>query len=327
MRSPRITAIFGLVLVLCLAGSALVVRQVDRMRAGATLEEVLYIPSSKTLKRMSLGFNGLMADIYWTRAVQYFGSKHHVRADQYQLLAPLLDITTDLDPHLVVAYQFGSIFLSQKPPEGAGQPQLAAALVEKGIRENPDNHYLYLNLGWIEYEMKDYAAASRAFERGSKVKNAPPSFKIMAAAMAQHGGNVATARYLWTELYNTTQDKSIRANAIKRLQALQVDEDIAALESALQQFKSQMGRYPEGWGELRRAGWRGPTVDPVGNPYRIMPDGRVQVAEPDSLPFITRGLPSGTAPALFNPITKKQQEAIKAAESGAAPAASQNSKR
>ena len=26
---------------------------------------------------MSLGYDGLLADIYWTRAVQYFGGKHH----------------------------------------------------------------------------------------------------------------------------------------------------------------------------------------------------------------------------------------------------------
>jgi len=29
---------------------------------------------------------------------------------RYDLLYPLLDITTDLDPHLIVAYEFGSCF-------------------------------------------------------------------------------------------------------------------------------------------------------------------------------------------------------------------------
>jgi hypothetical protein len=314
MKSRRITAIFLMLLILCLTGSALVVRRVDHLRSEATLTEVLYIPSARTLKRMSLGFNGLLADVYWTRAVQYFGSKHHTNSKQYDLLAPLLDITTDLDPHLIVAYQFGSIFLSQKPPEGAGRPEQAAALVEKGIRENPKEPHLYLNLGWIQYsELKDSAAASRTFERGSHVPGAPPALRVLAAAMAQHGGDIATARLLWTQMYKSTEDKSLRANAIKRLQALQVDEDVPLLESVLQQYKGLAGRYPANWAELQATGWRGPTVDPAGNPYRIMADGRVQVEDPDKLPFISKGLPAGVAPSILSPTTRKQQDAIKEA--------------
>ena len=66
-----------------LACAILLLRRIDRLRAGATLEEVLYIPSPKALKRMSLGYTGLTADIYWTRAVQYFGGKHRARAREY----------------------------------------------------------------------------------------------------------------------------------------------------------------------------------------------------------------------------------------------------
>jgi hypothetical protein len=63
--------------------------------SAATLEEVLYLSSPKVLKRASLGYDGLLADIYWTRAVQYFGFRHHnFASDSYNLLAPLLEITT-----------------------------------------------------------------------------------------------------------------------------------------------------------------------------------------------------------------------------------------
>ena len=126
----------------------------------ATLEEVLYLPSGKILKRLSLGYSSLLADIYWTRAVQYFGSQHIEKATHYELLYPLLDITTDLDPHIIVVYEYGSVFLSQPPPNGAGQPDRAVALVEKGIRENPEYWRLYFTLGFIHYmDRKDYQAA------------------------------------------------------------------------------------------------------------------------------------------------------------------------
>jgi hypothetical protein len=134
--SGKITLVAGALLVVCMLGSVLLLRQVDRMRSGATLQEVLYISSPAALKRLSLGYDGLVADIYWTRAVQYFGSKHFAGSRHYDLLAPLLEITTALDPHLTVAYEFGANFLAPRPPNGAGQPQRAIELTEFGIRNN-----------------------------------------------------------------------------------------------------------------------------------------------------------------------------------------------
>jgi hypothetical protein len=104
--SRQVTVIASILLVVCLAGSILTLRKVDDVRTGATLENVLYLSSPKLVKRLSLGYDGLMADIYWTRAVQYFGSRHFRHASHYRQLAPLLTITTALDPHLIVAYEF-----------------------------------------------------------------------------------------------------------------------------------------------------------------------------------------------------------------------------
>ena len=61
--SSGITFFFSAVLLASMAGSVLLLRQLDRLRTGATLEDVLYITSPKTLKRMSLGYDGLLADI------------------------------------------------------------------------------------------------------------------------------------------------------------------------------------------------------------------------------------------------------------------------
>src|SRR5450432_3451808 len=110
MRSRRVTVAAGGVLFFGMAASVLLLLQVDQVRGGAALQEVLYVSSPKVLKRLSLGYDGLVADVYWTRAVQYFGNQHHAGAESYELLAPLLEITTTLDPHLTVAYEFGASF-------------------------------------------------------------------------------------------------------------------------------------------------------------------------------------------------------------------------
>jgi len=186
MRSRRVTTCIASALLIVMgAGSVFLLRRVDQLRTGVTLEEVLYVSSPKLLKRASLGYSGLLADIYWTRAVQYYGGKHQ-QAMRYDLLWPLLNITTQLDPHLIPAYLFGGTFLSQKPPDGAGDAAKAIELVEFGIRNNPDDWHLYYDLGYIHYDVKDYHGASDEFERGSRVPNAHPFLKFLAAQIAQY---------------------------------------------------------------------------------------------------------------------------------------------
>jgi tetratricopeptide (TPR) repeat protein len=295
--SRKVTVATSLVLVFSLTSSIFLLRRLDQVRTTATLDEVLYLNSPKWVKRLSLGYTGLLADIYWTRAVQYFGGKHvTVAAKDYRLLYPLLEITTELDPKLIVAYQFGANFLGPKPPEGAGQPDQAVALVEHGIRNNPDNWKLYYELGFIYYymESKDYAKAAESFERGTKVPNAHPFLRVLAAQMAQHAGEIQTSRMLWQAAYATTQDPMVRNNATAHLRALQVDEDVTQLEKVVTAYQKRTGRLPSSINVLIGAGLlRGVPVDPDGKPYKLMPDGRLELRNPEDFPFVEKGLPTG----------------------------------
>jgi tetratricopeptide (TPR) repeat protein len=283
-----------------LASSIFLLRRLDQVRTTATLDEVLYLNSPKWVKRLSLGYTGLLADIYWTRAVQYFGGKHvTAAAKDYRLLYPLLEITTELDPKLIVAYQFGANFLAPKPPDGAGQPEQAIALVEHGIKNNPDNWKLYYELGFVYYymESKDYAKAAESFERGAKVPNAHPFLRILAAQMAQHAGEIQTSRMLWQTAYATTQDPMVRDNATAHLRALQVDEDVTQLEKVVAAYQKSTGRLPSSMNALIGAGLlRGVPVDPVGKPYKLMPDGRIELRNPEDFSFVEKGLPPGYVP-------------------------------
>jgi len=299
MNSSRtVTITAATLLVVCLAGSIFFLRRIDEVRTNATLEDVLFVSSPAAVRRLSLGYEGLLADLYWTRAVQYFGGRHVAGASHYRLLAPLLDITTALDPHLVVAYQFGANFLSPKPPNGAGMPDKAIQLIEYGIKNNPDNWKLYYNLGFIYYmDVKDYAKAADAFARGSQVPDAHPFLKVMAAQMAQHAGDTQMARALWTTTYESTQDKQIRGNAIAHLRALQVADEVTALEALVGQYKQTTGRTPASLDELVAANYlKYVPRDPAGHPYRLVGGDRVEVGFPDEIPFIEKGAPAGYKP-------------------------------
>ncbi len=307
--TQRTTVIAGGCLAISMVACLFLLQRIDRIRPQATLEDALYISSPKIVKRASLGFDGVMACIYWTRTVQYFGHRHFDRAHTYNELAPLLEITTALDPHLFPAYRFGASFLAPAPPNGAGQPERAIQLMKYGIQNNPDNWQLYYDLGFVYYtELKDYKKASEVFEQGSQRPNAHPFLKILAAQMAAHAGDFSTARLLWSATYESNHDALIRQNAIEHLRAIQVDEDVTNLESAVSRFQGRTGHLPSSMWELALAEHlQGIPVDPDGHPYLLTLDGHVVVENPDDFNFLTKGLPPGYRPPAVPKLHEQKQ--------------------
>ena len=296
----RTTLIAGTCLLVSLLASSFLLEPIDRIRPRGIADDALYITSAKMVRKASLGFEGLMACIYWTRTVQYFGHRHFNRARTYNQLAPLLEITVALDPRMLPAYQFGASFLAPAPPVGAGQPERAVRLIRYGIEHNPGNWRLYYDLGFVYYtELHDYTKATEAFRRGSEVPGAHPFMKILAANMAEHARDFNTARLLWRAAYDSSTETNIRQNALEHLRAIQVDEDVTTLQNAVTRFVQANGRNPTSlWEVVGAEHGRGLPLDPDGRPYELSVDGQVLVANPDDFPFITLGLPPGYKPGV-----------------------------
>ncbi len=226
-------------------------------------------------------------------------------AHSFNELAPLLEITTKSGPTVLPSYQFGASFFAPDPPNGAGRPERAIQLMEYGIQHNPDNWRLYYNLGFIYYtELKDYKKAGEVFLRGSRVPNAHPVLKVLAALMNEHAGDFTTARMLWTADIQSSSESNIRENAAQHLRSIKVDEDVTNLQAAVSQFGQRSGRLPFSLAELSNAmHFSGIPVDPDGNPYKLAADGRVLVQKPEDFPFITKGLPPDyKPPAIAKPL-------------------------
>jgi hypothetical protein len=217
-----------------------------------------------------------LAAIYWTRAVQYYGRHRLAHAKEFALLGSLLDITTTLDPHLLVAYRFGSLFLAGKPPEGAGDPQRAIYLLQRGIVANPDYWRLWEDLGFIYYwDMKDYAHGARAFQTGSERPGALPWMRVLAASVAAKGGEIQTSRILWVEIAHSAGTDSIRHSADLHLAALAAQEALKKLDGLIALYQQKEGRPPRSLQDLLAAGYlRGIPLDPSGEPFVVGTDGR-----------------------------------------------------
>jgi hypothetical protein len=199
--------------VLFLALSAVAQNWMDaRRRAPQTVEETLYFSSSDALKRASLGFDGLMADVYWIRTLLYFGENFEQQrgANKYfdvsklELLEPLLNITVDLDPKYIAAYRFGAIFLPEINADAATR------FVERGIRNNPDEWRLYQDLGFVQWRRRRFREAAEAYALGSRLPGAPGWMQTMPALMRAKGGDRETAREMFLRLYEENDDPFIK---------------------------------------------------------------------------------------------------------------------
>jgi tetratricopeptide (TPR) repeat protein len=254
--------------------------RIDAQRASLSQEQDdILLRSGKLMRVMSLEYAPLMADIYWTRVVQYYGNKHVRGQANLELLWPLLDITTTLDPNLLVAYRFGGMFLSQRAPTGAGRPDLAVKLIQRGIQANPEYWRLYEDLGFVYYfDLKDYQKASEAFLEGSKKPDAQVWMKVMAAKIATEGASYETSVFLWKDIYETSKDPDIKANAQMHLKLLRVQEDCKRLDALAEEFAKHYGRRPKRMSELVQAGFlRGLPVDPDGFAYVFSEEGKAEL--------------------------------------------------
>jgi hypothetical protein len=245
--------------VLCLAGAVVLHATEDRWAPAPTIDAagVLYVRSPAAARRLALGYRGLAADIYWIRALQHFGEERlsppaHVRT--YALLYPLLDLTTTLDPYFSIAYRFGAIFLGEPFPGGPGRPDLAIALLRKGLAAQPEKWQYMQDLGFVYYwHLRDYRTAAETFQRAGAMPGAPNWLRPLAAVTLAEGGQRAGSRALWQQLAQAEEDW-LRDAARQRLAQLDAMDVMDA------------------WRRDRAAGLTpGLPIDPSGTPFEIDP--------------------------------------------------------
>ena len=243
-----------------------------RVPDGASTN-ILYVSSPEVLGRATLSYRALAADIYWIRAVQHYGGTKLSKDPnkQYDVLYPLLDVTTSLDPYFDVVYKFGSVFLAEPYPGGAGRPDQAIALLEKGLRTRPDKWELAQGVGFVYYWwLADYQRAAMWFTRAADMPSAPDWLRPLAAVTLAQGGNRASSRVLWTEIARNGDADWLRRQATFRLEQLDALDGIDVMQRVVQQYLGRTGVWPASWSEMIRAGFlRAVPTDPTGVPFHL----------------------------------------------------------
>jgi len=280
-----------------LAGVIGVSRLIEAQRSvaiPATTEEQLYLKGA-TVKRVSLAFNGLAADWYWMRSLQYVGRKvltngqglqlDNLGALNLKLLPSLLDTATTLDPQFLEPYEYAAIVLPEIDVKEA------IRITQKGIAANPSSWRLYQHLGYIHWQQKDYEAARNTYREGAKLPGAPAWMQAMQARMAAEGGSRDTAREIYQHMYGQSDDEKVKEMARRRLLQLQSFDERDGLRRLMTSYKSQTGRCPSSWTELAPAlralkvqlDAAGAPLDPGGVAYVMLANKCEVETDPQSI--------------------------------------------
>jgi tetratricopeptide (TPR) repeat protein len=249
--------------------------------------DLMYVRSPELLARTALSFKSLTADAYWIRALQHYGrSRLSGGAEgKYELLFPLLDLTTSLDPRFVAAYRFGAIFLAEPPPGGPGHPGLAMKLLEKGLQAEPARWEYAQDAGFVHYRSGDYTRAAEWFRRAADIEGAPSWMLPLAAVTEARGGHRSTSRQLWTLIAQgaAPEEEWLRQQAQMRLQQLDALDQIDVLEKLAKVYEQRHGELPWTWADLiRERLLREEPRDPRGFPYQLNPYWGLVTLDPSS---------------------------------------------
>ena len=238
-----------------------------RLRTADEREELIYLPPTRFLKLVSLGYQHALADVLWFRTISYFG--RHYRSDRvYPWLASMCDAVTDLDPTAQHVYRFGGLIL----PWEAARIDDGLALLEKGSRNLPSSWELSYMLGFSYYFFKDdLAAAGQALQHAARLPNAPSFVARLAAAVESAHRRPEGAIEFLSALERGTNTE-IRGAIGERINELVLARDIDALDAAVATFQASFHRLPAQLTELVTAGMLTAIPrEPFGGTYVVDP--------------------------------------------------------
>lgn len=221
------------------------------------------LPSGKTLKILSFGFQDVTADMLFIWSIQFYSSYNF--NNRFDYLENIFNTITDLSPQYKEPYIVGSWIMALE----AKDIEMAIRLLEKGSR-NMTNEWIF------DYEASFYAyrdlgdndRAIKLLQRAAARPNAPSLIKRKEAHLIYMKDDLTEAYAMWVEIYNNAKSRLDKDAAFKHLYQIKFEMDQKMLEDALAKFKTKYNRYPADLTQLVRSGLvRGIPRDFTGQNY------------------------------------------------------------
>ncbi len=204
---------------------------------------------------------------------------------KYELLFPLLEHTTTLDPYFSIAYRFGAIFLSEQYPGGAGRPDQAIALLKKGIAAQPGEVAVP-----PRHRFRVLLAPSRLRGRGAVVPASGRPAELGQLAETARGWNAQRQQRSRVGQIPVEPDSEVRRGMAEEDRRAQPHSSWMPSTPSTSSRRSSSGSRRHRESSIRGRPWcgvgvlRGIPLDPAGTPFEIDPvTGEVSVSERSTL--------------------------------------------
>lgn len=159
----------------------------------AQIRDEAFVADPQSARLASLGFDAVVGDLHWMRAVQIVGSREGA-VGRSSLIGALVDVVTTLDPWVSHPYRFAAIWM--KDDETAIHQ--ANALLERGIAHHPDDWRNRFYLGFNQFfYLGNEAEAAKVLEPALDLHGSPPYLgRLVARLKGNQGGLDAAAAFL-----------------------------------------------------------------------------------------------------------------------------------
>jgi hypothetical protein len=107
-------------------------------------------------------------------------------------------------------------------------------------------------------------------QRAADVPGAPPWLKASTAAMLELGRDRESAKRIWEQMRDSSEEEWMRNTAELRIAQLDALAAIEQLNEIVWRYEAMAGRMPAAWDELVAARvLRGVPLDPAGTPFEL----------------------------------------------------------
>ena len=305
MTSRSSSAVVGAVTLAGVLLTAAVQLQAARERAypaAEVSEDSLTLRSATAVRRMTGAYNALFADVYWIRAIQYYGGTKQqldaVGARQSIVAEPppiarggcLSDVVSAArhhdDARSAVQHRVPVRVASSWPSRTRAGPTARIWRLrcwKRGCGSALTNGSTFRTSGSCTTGFATTTAPPPGgSRRPADVPGAPWWLRSLAATTLAQGGDRQSSRAMWTAILQTTESDWVRKDAQRRLVQLQALDMVDGLQRALDEYSRRTGARPD-WRTLVAAGvLRGIPVDPTGTPFDLI-NGRVQLSKSSPL--------------------------------------------
>ncbi len=197
---------------------------------------VIYLPSGKFMRALSLGNTNLLADLIYIWAIQYY-SNYSIE-ERFEYLEKIFGVITELNPTWQDPYIIGALIMAY---EGK-RVDLAIKLLDRGMEKNPQNWIFPWEAGFYCLSLlRDYKCSAYYFKKAMENPKSPPFVKRLYANSLFRAGDLLASYRAWEEIFNTADDPYVKRVAYNHLYEVKMEIDRRILEKARDEWERRKG--------------------------------------------------------------------------------------